>query len=153
MALSERDQADVEANSPKRFDVGLLIVHPTLDPAEIGARLGLDAEFSHRVGDKRKTPKGTRLPGTYRDTRWRHGRRYETSDQWFVGKVAELIESIEPHRAYLRHLRATGGKICVMVQFLGDGYFGDEIPRDLLARLLDLELDLGIECFTEPQSP
>jgi hypothetical protein len=40
-----------------------------------------------------------------------------------------------------------------MVQFLGDGYFGDEIPRDLLARLLDLELDLGIECFTEPQLP
>jgi hypothetical protein len=76
------------------FDVELLIIHPTLDPAEIGSRLALDAEFSHRVGDQRKTPKGARLPGSYRDTRWRHSRRYETSDQWFAGKVAELIACI-----------------------------------------------------------
>ena len=151
--MTEHGPAEVDANSSKRFDVELLIVHPTLDPAEIGFRLGLDAQLSHRVGDQRKTPKGVRLSGTYRDTRWRHSRGYATSDQWFAGKVAELIECIEPHRAYLRHLRATGGKLCVIVQFLGDGYFGDEIPRDLLARLLDLELDLGIECFAEPQSP
>jgi hypothetical protein len=150
--LSEHDDADVEANSSKRFDVELFIVHPTLDPLEIGAGLGLDAKFSHRVGDQRKTPKGTRLPGTYPDTRWRHSRRYETPDQWFVGKIAEFIDCIEPHRDFLKNLRATGGRAAVLVQFLVDGYFGDEIPRDILARLVDLELDLGIECFTDPQS-
>ena len=99
------------------------------------------------------TPKGTLLPGTHRDTRWRHSRRYETSDQWFAGKVAELIDYLEPHRAFLKSLRATGGRGCVLVQFLGDGYFGDEIPRDVLARLIDLELDLGVECFADRQSP
>jgi Domain of unknown function (DUF4279) len=151
--MTESDETDVEENSPKRFDVELFIVHPTLDPAEIGAGLGLDAKFSHRMGDQRKTPKGTLLPGTHRDTRWRHCRRYETSDQWFAGKVAELIDCLEPHRAFLRNLRATGGTACVLVQFLGDGYFGDEIPREILTRLIDLELDLGIECFTDPQSP
>ena len=105
------------------------------------------------MGDQRKTPKGTLLPGTHRDTRWRHCRRYATSDQLFAGKVAELIDCLEPHRAFLRNLRATGGTACVLVQFLGDGYFGDEIPREILTRLIDLELDLGIECFTDPQSP
>jgi hypothetical protein len=39
----------------------------------------------------------------------------------------------------------------VILQSLGDGYFGDDIPREILARLTDLELDLGIECFTAPQ--
>jgi Domain of unknown function (DUF4279) len=151
--VTEHDDTDVEANSSKMFDVELFIVHPTLDPAEISAGLGLDAERTHRVGDQRKTPKGMLLPGTYPDTRWRHSRRYETSDQWFAGRVAELIDCIEPHRAFLKNLRATGGTACVLVQFLGDGYFGDEIPRGILARLVDLELDLGIECFTVPQSP
>ena len=27
------------------------------------------------------------------------------------------------------------------------GYFGDEVPQAILARLIDLELDFGIECF------
>ncbi len=151
--MTQHDETDVEANSSKRFDVELFIVHPTLDPAEIGARLGLDAKFSHRAGGQRKTPKGTLLPDPHRDTRWRHTRRYETSDQWFADKLAELIDRIEPHRSFLKNLRSTGGRACVLVQFLGDGYFGDEIPRDVLARLIDLELDLGIECFTDPQSP
>jgi hypothetical protein len=136
----------------KRFDVELFIVHPTLDPAEIDAALGLDAKFAHRAADQRRTPKGLPLPGKYRDTRWRHSRRYETPDQWFADKVAELIDCLEPHKPFLKNLRLTGGKASILVQFLGDGYFGDEIPRDTLARLVNLELDLGIECFTDPQS-
>jgi len=51
----------------KRFDVELFIVHPTLDPSKISAGLRLDANLSHRVGDQRKTLKGTPLPGTHRD--------------------------------------------------------------------------------------
>jgi hypothetical protein len=137
------DETDAEASTSKRFDVELFIVHPTLDPVKIGAALGLDAKFSHCVGDQRKTPKGTPLPGTYRDTRWRHSRRYDTPDQWFADKIAELIDYIE--------LRSTGGEACLNLQLLGDGYFGDEIPRTVLARLIDLELDFGIERFAGPQ--
>jgi len=149
--LADDTTTDAEAGAPKRFDVELFIVHPTLDPAEISAALGLDAKFSHCVGEQRKTPKGTPLEGTHRDTRWRHTRRHETPDQWFADKVAELLDRIEPHREFLKKLRATGGRACVIVQFLGDGYFGDEIPQETLKKLADLELDLGIECFTDQQ--
>jgi hypothetical protein len=149
--LTDDNGTDAEASTSKRFDIALFIVHPTLDPAEISAALGLDAKSSHRVGDQRKTPKGTPLVGTYQDTRWRHSRRHDTPDQWFADKLAELIDCLEPHREFLKKLRATGGKASVIVQFLGDGYFGDEIPQDSLTRLTGLELDLGIECFTVPQ--
>jgi len=149
--LTDDTETDAGAGAPKRFDVELFIVHPTYDPAEISAALGLDAKFSHRVGEQRKTPKGTPLEGTYRDTRWRHSRRHETRDQWFGDKIAELLDRIEPHRGFLKKLRDTGGRACVIVQFLGDGYFGDEILQDTLTKLADLELDLGIECFTVPQ--
>jgi len=149
--LTEHDDADVEQPTSKRFDVELFIVHPTVDPAEISIALGLDAKFAHRVGDQRKTPAGALLSGVYRDTRWRHSRRYETGDQWFADKVVDLIDRLEPHKEFLKKLTTTGGKACVIVQFLGDGYFGDEVPKDVLSRLADMELDLGIECFTVPQ--
>jgi hypothetical protein len=44
-------------NVSRRFDVELLIVHPSLNPAEISTALGLEARYAHRVDDRRKTPK------------------------------------------------------------------------------------------------
>jgi hypothetical protein len=147
--LNEHDETDAEASTSKRFDVELFIVHPTMDPAEISTALGLDTKSAHRVGDPRKTAKGTPLSGTYQDTRWRYSRRYETPDQWFSGKIAELIDRIGLHNAFLKELRSTGGRACLILQFLGDGYFGDEVPQAILARLVDLELDFGIECLAD----
>jgi hypothetical protein len=140
------------ATIEKRFHVGLLIVHPNLDPAKISAALGLDAQSMQRAGDQRQTPKGRILSGTYEETRWRYGQRYKTSGQWFVEKVTEFVAQIEPHKAFVKELRSTGGTASLMIEFLGDGYFGDEIPRDLIRKLVDMELDLSIECFTVPQS-
>jgi hypothetical protein len=147
--LKKHDVTDPEAKMTKRFDVELFIVHPTLDPLEISAALGLEAQFSSRVGDQRKTPEGQPLSGVYRDTRWRHSRRHETSDQWFANDIAALIDDVERRKAFLGELRATGGKACLILQFLGDGRFGDKIPHSMLARLADLKLDFGIECFCD----
>src|SRR5690349_4102853 len=125
--LAEESVTEFEDQSPQRFALDLLIMHPTLDPAEISAALGLEAQFKHRVGNPRTTPQGTSLPGTYRDTRWRHCRRYETTDQLFADKIAELIDELEVHKTFFKELRSTGGEACVILKFLGDdGYFGDE---------------------------
>jgi len=40
---SSQDAPDSEGGTPRRFNVELFIVHPTLEPAEITAALGLDA--------------------------------------------------------------------------------------------------------------
>jgi len=79
-ASRSRNEPNLAEAAPKRFDVELFIVHPTIDPAELTRTLGLEAHFVHCVGDQRKTPKGTLLPGTYSDTRWRHTRQYETHE-------------------------------------------------------------------------
>jgi hypothetical protein len=62
-----------------------------------------------------------------------------------------LIDCIEPHKAFLKELRSTGGRACLDLQFLGDSYFADEIPQRIPARLIDLELDFGIDCFADAQ--
>jgi hypothetical protein len=114
--------------------------------------LGLKAQVAHRVGDRRKTSKGTLLPDNYPDTRWSHIVRYQATDQWFADKVIALIDRLKPHKAFLANLRATGGHATVIVRFLGDGHYGDNIDRDTLAKLADLQVDLGIESFKVPQS-
>ena len=151
-ASRSSNEPHLAEDAPKRFDIELFIVHPTIDPSELTRTLGLEAHFVHRVGDQRKTPKDTLLPGTYRDTRWRHCRQYETHGQWFADEVAKLIDDLEPHKAFLRHLRATGGSACIVIQLLGDGYFGEVIGCSVLAKLVDLELEIGVESFVVPQS-
>ena len=144
--MIEQTTSDSDEGTPRRFDVELFIVHPTLNPTEITAELGLEPQNSHRVGDPRQTPKGSPLPGTYRDTRWRHSIELELKDQWFSEEVTKLVDRLAPHKAFFRRLRKSGGKAQVIVQFFGD-YFGDEISRETLSKMIDLELDLGIECF------
>jgi hypothetical protein len=138
-------------NNLKRFDIELLVIHPTLDPSEIGTALGLEAAAVQGAGDQRQTPAGRLLQGRYADTRWRYSRRYETSEQWFVDRLSDFVSHLERHDVFLRRVRSTGGRVCLLIQFLGDGYFGDEISLPILERLAKLELDLGIECFAEPQ--
>ncbi len=150
--VSESEKAGLDEGSPRGVDVELFIVHPTMPPEEITAVLGLEAHFEHRVGDLRKTPKGTSLKGQYRDTRWRHCIRYELKDQWFADKITMLVDRLAPHRAFLHRVRATGGEAEIIVQFLGDGYLGDNVPLETLAKMAELQLDLGIECFNAPQS-
>jgi hypothetical protein len=136
----------------RRFLVELFIVHPTIAPSEITNALGVEAHFAHMVGEARRTPKGNTLPGRYPDTRWRHSIQYITADQWFVGEVEALVNGLEPHKAFLHHLLDTGGKATLIIQFLGDGYFGDSLPSPLLAKIVELRLRLGLEVFTVPQS-
>jgi Domain of unknown function (DUF4279) len=150
--VTERDWSDAEDGTTRRFDIELLIIHPTIDPDEITAALGLEPARLHRVGDRRKTPKGTVLQGNYPDTRWRYCVRREVKHQWFADEVAAFVKRLEPHKAFLSHVSTTGGRAILLIQFLGDGYHGDKVPTAVLARLVDLGLDLGLESFLDSQS-
>ena len=150
--MTQTTGADADEEEIRRVDVELLIRHPSLTPPEIAAALGLEGHFTHCVGDRRKTPKGTLLEGVYAETSWRHGIRHELRTQHFAAKVAELVDRLLPHRAFLHKLHATGGSAEIIVQFLGDGYHGDDLPVETLAKMVDLQLDLGLEVFTVPQN-
>jgi len=150
--MTEQNVEDAMGTTPKRFDVELFIVHPSLDPADISQALGMEGHFSHRVGDQRKTPKGTLLPGVYPDTRWRHQIRHTVTEHLFAAEVVGFVEELETHKEFLVNILASGGRASVIIQFLGDGYLSDVIPTATLAKLADLGLALGIECFVDPQS-
>lgn len=150
--MSAQNIEDSEKAAPQRFNIDLFIVHPTFDPVEISQALGLEGHYSHRVGDRRKTPKGQILSGTHPDTRWRHRIRFAVKNQRFAAEVDGFVKNLEEHKDFLTHIRTTGGQASVIIQFLGDGYFGDEIPPTTLTKLAELGLALAIECFVVPQN-
>jgi hypothetical protein len=80
------------------------------------------------------------------------GRKADTFVRKHAPAVADFVASLEPHKEFLSSLRETGGSATVIIQFLGDGYLADEIPRTTLAKLGELGLSLGIECFLDPQT-
>lgn len=135
----------------KRFTVALLIIHPSDDPAKISSALHLDAHFQHRAGDQRFTPRGTKLSGAHPDTRWRYVERHETDGQHFCKKIDDFLDALYPYKAFLSKLISTGGTATLIVQFLGDGYFGDTIPTKTLAKLTELNVNLGFEVFADKQ--
>jgi hypothetical protein len=139
--LVELAATDAVKGTPRRFDVELFIVHPTLKSPEITTALGLEPKNVHTVGD-----------GGRKDTRWRFSTRYEVEDQWFAVRVTELVDRLALHEEFFHKLRSTGGDASIIVQFLGDGYFGDEIPRSTLEKMLKLELAFAIECFQVRQT-
>ena len=145
-------EEELLTDAPRRFDIELFIVHPTMTAAEISTMLKITPQIVHDVGEQRTAPKGTTLEGKYPDTRWRYSVRHETRKQHFSDELQAFVERLLPLKPAFAHLCSTGGSIQVIVQFLGDGYLGDTIPARILALLAELQLDLGIECFVVPQS-
>ncbi|WP_426421232.1 DUF4279 domain-containing protein [Bradyrhizobium genosp. A] len=141
--MTHRSSGDAKT---QRFHLALFVVHPTLVPEEISKALGMETHHAHCVGTPRKTPKGTPLSGNYADTRWRHSVEHIVANQWFVPEVTRLVDRLEPHKAFFADIKSTGGTATIVIQFM-DGFLADEIPCATLAKLADLNLSLGIECF------
>ena len=145
---SQTPAAEEDENS---FDVELYVIHPTLHPDDISRALELEAYFAKTVGEPRTTSKGRPLSGTYNDTCWRHRAPHVVPDQECAEQLADFVEHLKSRRDALARLRETGGQTRLVVQFLGDGFMGDNIPHKTLAAIVELGLDLGIECFTGDQ--
>lgn len=151
--MTEHDLVESDAEGAlRRFHVELFIVHPTFVPADISIALGLEADHAHRVGDPTKTPKGTPLSGNYSDTRWRYCVEQNVRDQWYAAEVTKLLDRLEPHKAFFENLRSTGGRACIIIQFL-DGYLSDQISRSTLSKMIELGLDLGLESYGTMMEP
>ena len=143
---------ELPVSVPRLFFVALNIIHPSLDPDDISRELGLDPRNAHRVGAPRSTPTGQPLPGRYRDSRWRYQSSRGFKDDEVDDVIVELLNVLAPSRAFLRHMRSTGGRLSIILSFQGRGYVGSELPPNALAMMADLQLDLGIEFFSVPQS-
>ena len=59
-------------------------------------------------------------------------------EQWYAVELTRFIDMLEPHKSFFVELKSTGGRASIIIQFLGDGYLGDEISNATLTKLIDL---------------
>lgn len=123
-----------------------LLVHPSADPSDITRAVGLTPSRSWRCGEPRFTPKGTRLDGVWRDTRWSHGFKLDKKAT-IKTAIASALDALAPASPFLSSLRETGGTAQLIMSLPGDTYQGASIKADLLKALADLGISLGIEVF------
>ena len=60
-----------------------------------------------------------------------------------------LVARLEPHAGLLDEVVKTGGTIELIVNLGGYNNIGDTLPSAQMARLVRLNIDLGIEVFPE----
>jgi hypothetical protein len=137
-----------EEDSELRYDVRLLIKHPHIDPARITHALGLDPNLSAIVGSGRKAPNGAVLPGVHKVSSWSHWFHVD-GNRFFFSDIVQMIDRLEPQKAFLAEMVDGGGSIDLIIHLPGDKNIGDTFPWRDMARLAELHINLGIEVFPD----
>lgn len=119
----------------------LRIWHPTLDPDLVSRTLGLEPQRSWRVGDSRKTTKGTLLEGVHTEGYWStnpfsYGWR-ESTDAQIEDALEELVSFLEPHRDFLKDI-SQGGAVRIWLSSQGNRNYAFELSPGMLSRLASL---------------
>ena len=129
----------------------MTIKHPDLDPAVITSALRVEPQHSWKKGEPRVTPSGSPLPGLRRESYWCY-----TFSNVENREIAELIESAVrslPQRSTLwSELQNSGGSAMLILQVVGTKYQGAVISSELIAKLAQLGIALGIEVYAVPQN-
>ena len=139
---------DFESNEWLRFQIRLLIRHPSIDPDQITKTLQLAPHRAHMVGTARKGPKGHALPGLHRDSVWSQS-FLEERNRFFFRDAKKLIDALEPHKAFLIDLEKEGGSVSLIFHLPGDVNIGDVLGWREMERLSAMRIDLGVEVFPE----
>lgn len=138
------------------FRISLRILHPNIDPDLITDELGIKPSRCWQNGDQRKTPKGTKLKGTYKESYWNadpfnYG-EYLSTDSVALDIISDVIEYIAPHKQFINKLESEGGRIILIVSTYSQRNYAIEIPPDILKKLSDLGLSIAHDVYPYVQN-
>ena len=139
------------------FDVTLRIWHPNFDPSVVSQNLGLTPEFTSRAGERRRTPKGTLLSGTYAESYWCSRPFFRDGEQSASANTAEdvlahAVDTLLPHKVFLRLIREQGGRSNLEISSFGGRNYALELSPQLMAMCAELGLTLVHDVYAVAQS-
>ena len=135
----------------RSFRVSLSVEHPHLDPAEITGALGRAPARAVQAGAPRTTPRGAPLAGTYPVTHWQH--RFDVGEAANLGDLLrELLEQLQPHRAFPRRVVRERGAVELFCGVFADGNWDECLDHELLGWLADLRIDLRLDVYPQKRA-
>jgi hypothetical protein len=130
--------------SDYEFTLSLRIRHPSIEPAVITQKLGIEPLHTWRAGDPRLGPAGELLEGTYRGSYWMGPLTHEpalSSDQVTAETVLlQALAQLRRSSDFLAGLSAAGGVAEVYVSMFAREDFRLELSSESIALLGKLGL-------------
>lgn len=121
--------------------------------SDITAQLETEPDRAHQVGDDRATPKGKKLPGTYRETLWgltlHDERSLKSADVSLEHFLEKCNERFSPKQSYFQSVIAQGGYIEYFVGWFGGFNIGATLEPRLLRSTADLGISIGLDIYAE----
>jgi hypothetical protein len=141
--------------SDYEFMVSLSIRHPTIDPAEITATLGIQPQHTWQAGQPRCDPTGTEVGGAHHDSYWM-GRlmdepQVSSKDNSAESVIRKTLTHLRRAQPFLEHLNLKGGVAELLVSL----YAREDFRLDLSSNTLTLlgRMHLAIAVDIHPHSP
>jgi Domain of unknown function (DUF4279) len=129
--------------------VSLRIRHPTIDPATITGRLGVEPQHTWSAGQPRCDPGGAELGGAYRDSYWMGRLMAEpqlSSDGVSVeAAILRILNNLRRAQSFLAQLNAEGGVAELLVSLYAREDFRLDLPSDSLTLLGRLHLTVVLD--------
>jgi Domain of unknown function (DUF4279) len=136
----------VSSLGTQRTKLSLHLKHPTRDLSTICRTLGLRPKIIWKEGEERRTPKGRRLAGV-RESSYCSIDLGATSKVELSKKIESAVRSLKPHRAILRRLTSTGGRISFYVGWFCDNDTGETLSSEILRQMTDMEIALDLNIY------
>jgi Domain of unknown function (DUF4279) len=126
------------------FSIAVRIWHPSINPQEVSATLGMRAKHSAIAGSQRTTPNGRALGGVYAESYW-HSDPFERGEYASTDDVAEdvlidVLQLLSPHKEFLLRLKQQGARLHLQVSSFGTRTYALELPPEVLAQFSELGL-------------
>jgi hypothetical protein len=132
-----------------KYSISLRVEHPTMDLDAVTEALGLSPQVIWKVGQPRRTPKGTPLPGIYKKGFWTarllDGASIEQDLSSALSKALELVAAGSP---LFGEIALTGGSTEFFVGwFFDEGNSGDVLDHRMLAKLASMSINLSFDVY------
>ena len=138
------------------YIIDLRIWHPSIKPDEITRALCIQPNHCSEAGQPRKTPKGTLLDGFYRESYWSADPldrgEYSSTDDLAEDALTEVLQVLEPHKAFIQKLRSEDARVLVQVSSFSGRNYAFEFPPDLLGRFAALGVSLAHDVYPYAQN-
>ena len=131
---------------PQRNKLSLHLKHPTRDLSIICRALGLRPKVIWKKGDEWRTPKGRSI-GRVRESSYCSIDLGAQSKVDLLKKIEAAVRLLTPHRAILRKLSSTGGRISFYIGWFCDEDTGETLSSKILAQMADLHIALDLNIY------
>lgn len=118
-----------------------------MDPELITDNLGLPPNVSQKYGEQITTPKGTKIDGEYRFSKWTHKIDSVQSSERFKDELITLIDYLFARRDFLSSVSSGGGIFSVYLNISTPEHFAFQVPIDAMRKMVEMEINFGFEIF------